>query len=385
MQKQFRKGRGSRRGAIAILVVAVIAVLIVLAAFAVNVAYMQLVREQLRVACDSAAKAALVNLGATQSESSAISFAQTVSNHNLVAGKPPQISAANIVFGNATPDGSGVYEFTPGLKPFNAAKVTGNVTRGLFLQTFLPVSDFSTAQISLTTRISHDVCLVLDRSASMAFDLSNSEFSYPADVALGKNPMQIYFTRPSPSASRWRALGDAVNAFISTLQSRRLDVRVGMATYAEDFSFGSYSGNRASLDVPLTSSLSKIAAGMNGRGRSPLLGDTNIEAGLAQAALELSGPRARTTANRTIVLLTDGVPTSGNTDIPSLTLNNRQSFQIVTHVITFGGQAAGGAYQRLMMDAAENGNGKFYNAPNAADLQQAFQSIADSLPAVLIK
>ena len=385
MRMQAGKARTSRRGAIAVLAVAVIAVLMVLAAFAVNVAYMQLVREQLRVACDSAAKAALVNLGATQSESSAISFAQTVSNYNLVAGKQPQIPAANIIFGNAMPDGSGAYSFTPGLKPFNAAKVTGNVTRGLFLQTFLPVSDFSTQQVSLTTRISHDVCLVLDRSASMAFDLSNSEFSYPADVSLGKHPMQIYFTRPSPTASRWRALSDAVNAFVSTLQSRRLDVRVGMATYAEDFSFGAFGGKRASLDVPLTSKLSQITAGMNGRGQLPLLGDTNIEAGLAQAAQELSGPRARTTANRTIVLLTDGVPTSGNNDIPSLTLNNRQNFQIVTHVITFGGQAAGGAYQALMMNAAEAGNGRFYNAPNAAQLQEAFQSIADSLPAVLIK
>lgn len=385
MPIQSCKLRASRRGAIAVLVVAVIGVMMVLAAFAVNVAYMQLVREQLRVACDSAAKAALVNLGATQSESTAISFAQTVSNYNLVAGKPPQIPTTNIVFGNAMPDGSGTYEFTPGLKPFNAAKVTGNVTRGLFMQTFLPVSDFSTTQVSLTTRISHDVCLVLDRSASMAFDLSNSEFSYPADVARGKNPMQIYFTRPSPTASRWRALSDAVNTFISTLQSRNLDVRVGLATYAEDYSFGNFGGKRATLDVPMTSSLKQISAGMNGRGQLPLVGDTNIEAGLAQAAQELTGPHARTTANRTIVLLTDGVPTSGNADIPSLTLNNRQSLQIVTHVITFGGQAAGGAYQTLMMNAAINGNGKFYNAPTAAQLQEAFQSIADSLPAVLIK
>ncbi|HUY92894.1 MAG TPA: VWA domain-containing protein [Pirellulales bacterium] len=385
MKSSLCRIRASRRGAIAILVVAMIAMLLILAAFAINVAYMQLVREQLRVACDSAAKAALVNLGATQDESAAIAFGQSVANRNLVAGQAPQIAASNIVFGHAAADSNGVYDFTAGLKPLNAAQVTGSVTRPLFLQTFLPVSDFSASKVSLTTRISHDICLVLDRSASMAFDLSSGEFSYPADVSAGKNPLQIYFTPPSSTASRWQALTVAVDSFISTLQARNLDVHVALATYAESFSFGTYGATDASLDIPLTSTFSQIVTGMNAWGQQPLLGNTNIEAGLSMAVTELTGPRARPTADRTIILLTDGVPTTGNTDIASLTLNDRQNSQIVTHVITFGGEASSGSYQTMMMNAASNGNGQFFNAPTAAQLQQAFQTIADGLPAVLIK
>jgi uncharacterized membrane protein len=69
-----------RLGAITLLTAITIPVLLLLTAFAVNVAYMQMIREQLRVACDSSAKAALVNYGASQNKTTAISFAQTIAN-----------------------------------------------------------------------------------------------------------------------------------------------------------------------------------------------------------------------------------------------------------------------------------------------------------------
>ncbi len=385
MSRNGRRSRASRRGAITVLVAVTIGVLLILTAFAVNVAYMQLVREQLRVACDSASKAALVNLGATQNQATATALAQSVSNYNLVGGSAPQIPASGIVFGNATADSNGVYSFTAGANPLNAAQVKASVTRPLFMGTFLSGGNFTASQVSLTTRISHDICLVLDRSASMAFDLSSNEYQYPADVSAGKNPLQMYFTAPSPTASRWAALTSAVNSFITTLQARNLDVHVSLVTFAEVWSFGAYSSTDASLDVPLTSTFSLIPTSMNAWGQQPLIGNTNIELGLAQAVTELTGPRARTTADRTIILFTDGVPTTGNSDIASLTLADRQNSKIVTHVITFGGEAASGSYQTTMTNAAANGNGMYFNAPTAAQLTQAFQIIADSLPAVLIK
>jgi Ca-activated chloride channel family protein len=377
--------RQSRRGTITVLVAVSIVMLLIITAFALNVAYMQLVRQQLRVACDSAAKAALINYGSTQQQGTARTFARTVSANNLVAGQTVTFSDANIEFGNAAKNGSGVYAFTPNATPMNSSRVTGNANPSLFMTAFLPVSSFNTTQVSLTTRVSHDIVLVLDRSASMAFDLSANQFSYPADVAAGKNPLQIYFTPPSATASRWKALTDAVASFVAVLQARNLDVRVGLVTYSETYSFGTYGCTEASLDVQLTSTLSSITTKMNAWGQQPLLGDTNIEAGLALGEGELTGARARSTADRTIILLTDGVPTSGNTNIASLTLSDRQTSNIVTHVITFGGEAASGAYQTSMKNAATNGNGMFFNAPTAAQLTTAFTTIADSLPAVLIK
>jgi hypothetical protein len=168
------------------------------------------------------------------------------------------------------------------------------------------------------------------------------------------------------------------------LQARNLDVHVGLVTFAENYSFGSYSATEASLDVPLTATYSQIPTAMNVWGQSPLLGNTNIEAGLNLAQTELTGPDARTTANRAIILLSDGVATSGNLNIPSLTLAARTSSGIITYTIAFGGEASSGAAQAAMSGAAQNGNGVFYDAPTAAQLQTAFQQIADSLPAVFI-
>jgi Mg-chelatase subunit ChlD len=386
-KKTTRGLRRSRRGAIVALVGVSLPMLVLLAAYAVDVAYMEVVRAQLRISTDSAAKAALISYGSGQTQAAAITFAQTVANNNLVAGGTASYSSSNLLFGNSVKNGGGVYVFTSGGTPTNSVQATATVTPTLLLTAYLPVSSFTTQQVSVATRISHDIILVLDRSASMAFDLSANEFSYPPDVSTGRTQLQCYFTAPSATASRWAALTAAVNSFINTLTARNLDVHVGLVTYAETYSFGNYSATESTLDVPLTSNLSLITAALNNYGANPLLGDTNIAAGLATAETELTGPDARTsTADRTIILLTDGVATQGNTNIAGIVQGYRQNNQIVTQVITFGGEAASGTtVNTAMQSAAQDGNGNFYNAPTAAQLTQAFQQIADSLPAVLVQ
>jgi Mg-chelatase subunit ChlD len=386
-KKLTRRLRRSRHGAIVALVAVSLPMLVLLSAYAVDVAYMEIVRAQLRISTDSAAKAALVSYGSGQTQAAAITFAQTVANNNLVANQTVPYSSSNLLFGSSAKNGSGVYVFTSGGTPTNSVQATGTVTPTLLIGAYLPVSSFTTQQVSVATRISHDIVLVLDRSASMAFDLSANEFSYPSDVSGGTaSQVYCYFHAPSATASRWSALTSAVNSFINTLTARNLDVHVALVTYAETYSFGNYSAAESTLDVPLTSTFSLVTTAMNNYGNAPLLGDTNIAAGLATAQTELTGSDARTaTADRTIILLTDGVATQGNMNIASLTLANRQNSEIVTHVITFGGEAASGSVQTAMQNAAQSGNGNFYNAPTAATLTQAFQDIADSLPAVLVQ
>ncbi len=380
----LRRQRKHRRGAVVALVALLLPVLLVLSAFAVNVSYMQMVREQLRVACDASAKAALVKFGATQQQAAAITLAQSIAGSNHVAGNPITISSGNLVFGNASKGGSGTYTFRAGTTPLNSVQLTGTVNAPLFMRTFLPTASFRPTQVSIATRISHDICLVLDRSASMAFDLSANEFTYPADVGGSRNPIQCYFLAPSTTASRWSSLTQAVNTFITVLQARNIDVHLALVTYAETFSFGTYSATEANLDLQLTSSFNSAVTAMNSYGANPLLGDTNISAGLALAQGELTGPRSRTTADRTIILLTDGVATTGNTNIPPITLSYRQTNNIITHAITFSGEAGTPTAQAAMQGAATNGNGMYFDAPTAAQLQTAFQTIADSLPAVLV-
>src|SRR5581483_4011576 len=186
----------ARRGAVAVLMAIILPVLLLCAAMAINVAYMEMSRQELRVACDSAAKAALIHLGKTQDQTASRSFARTISNMNLVAGQAPNIPDSVIEFGNATKNSQGVYAFSPGVTPLNSTRVTAAVSRPLLMNSLLPLSTFSTSETSLCVRAAHDIVLVLDRSASMAFDLSNAEFSYPPDRKAG-TVVQSYFTSPS--------------------------------------------------------------------------------------------------------------------------------------------------------------------------------------------
>ena len=166
-------------------------------------------------------------------------------------------------------------------------QLTGTVNPPLFITTFLPISKFTTSQVSVATRVAYDICLVLDRSASMAFDLSANEFSYPADVP--SNAIEAYFTPPSQTASRWYELTLAVNSFISTLQARNLDVHVSLVTYAETYSFGTYSATEATLDVPLTSTYTSIQTAMNSYSAESAAGRHKHVGGLALAQAELTG------------------------------------------------------------------------------------------------
>lgn len=369
------------RGAIAPLLAISLPALLILIGFAVNLAYMELVRGQLRITCDSAAKAALVQYGSSQSQSTARTFASAVAANNLVANQVLSFASSNISFGNSTKSG-GVYVFTTGGTPSNSVQVTRSVSAAMLFSAFLPVGTFSTTQTSTVTRISHDIVLVLDRSASMAFDQSSSEFVYPPDIGSQGTAIQSYFTPPSLTNSRWAALSSAVASFVSTLQARNLDVHVSLVTFSETYSFGNYSSTEASLDVPLTSDLTQTTSKMAYWNTQVLLGNTNISAGLTLAQTQLTGANARVVADRTVILLTDGVPTTGNTDIPTVVQGLNQNSSIVTHVITFGAEAASGNAQTVMQNAATSGNGMYFSAPDAATLQTAFQTIADSLPAV---
>ena len=156
---------------------------------------------------------------------------------NKVGGGPLTIPSGNFLFGSSSKQSNGTYTFIQGGTPINSVQVTGSTTVALPFGAMVSTGNYSCSELSYATRISHDILLVLDRSASMSFDLSGNEFSYPSDRTL-YSPLQSYFTSPSPTASRWAALESAVNTFIAVLQARNLDVHVGLVTYAENYTLG---------------------------------------------------------------------------------------------------------------------------------------------------
>jgi Flp pilus assembly protein TadG len=84
-----------------ILVLAMLIAIVALSAFSVDVAYMQLVRTQLRATTDAAAKAAGEALARRQSGPAAIRAAQRSALRNRVAGKQIRLRPQDIQLGRA--------------------------------------------------------------------------------------------------------------------------------------------------------------------------------------------------------------------------------------------------------------------------------------------
>ena len=78
----------SRRGAILVVVAFLIIIFLIMTAMSVDLAYMQLIRSEMRAATDAASRAGAVALVQTQNKQSAIAAAIDAAGKNSVAGRP---------------------------------------------------------------------------------------------------------------------------------------------------------------------------------------------------------------------------------------------------------------------------------------------------------
>jgi hypothetical protein len=236
---------------------------------------------------------------------------------------------------------------------------------------------FAGTQSATATRIDMDVCLVVDRSGSMAWDLSSTPFTYPLELN-GKSAMQNYFKLPHATHSRWAALRDSVGVFLNVLNESPLQTRVAMASYSSNFTFGIFTSTVASRDQELTMNYGSLTTQMNRIASQPLIGNTNIAAGVREGVNILTNPStSRMTSSKTIILLTDGLKSQGDDPVEIATLAREMNIRI--HTIAFSAQAD----VDLMRRVAQAGGGSCYVAPDAATLSNVFRTIAATLPNML--
>lgn len=188
--KRFTKTR-IRRGAVLPLFAILLPVLVMLCAFAINLAYMQLTRTELKIASDSAARAGGRAWSYHQSVSQAQIFARRAAVRNYVAGKKVRMRNNEIAFGSSVRQGgSGRYDFVEkskgavanGTEPANSIRVLGNFSEGsrngsvnLLVGGVGTHKTFEPRLTSICTQLDRDVALVLDRSGSMAYGMYDDE------------------------------------------------------------------------------------------------------------------------------------------------------------------------------------------------------------------
>lgn len=370
-----------RRGAILPLFVLLVPVMVALAAFAVDIAWMQLVRTEMRTATDVAARAGAKMLALGKSQAEIRDAIVKVAAANDVAGAPLAIDPAkDIEFGLAdVPVGGGRRVFVPGGNP-NAVRITGSRAAGslggpvpLFFAGFLGVYDFEPVQYATAKQINRDVCLVIDRSGSMR------------RVETGDKSTQTSMCDPISPDSRFAALARALDVFLAELGKTPLTENVALVTYSGpwkydcDFSKPGFEVDNPDADIRVesTGDYAKITSAVLAMSQYEVAGNTAIGVGLEHGIAAVTGPGTRPDNAKTIVLMTDGIHNLGVD--PAKVAKQAAKKGINVHTVTFSVEAD----KKLMKKVADRTGGVHIHAANEAELIAAYRQIARLLPIVL--
>jgi len=365
-----------RQGAMLVFIAITLPIVIMMAAFAVDVAWMQLVRSELRTASDAASRAGAKALSLQQTEAAARVAAKDAASRNLVAGTPLVIVDADIEVGEGRQTSSNSrFQFTPGGTRMNSVRVNGKRTDssaggpvGLFLGQVMGVTHFQPSNVATATQLDRDICLVVDRSGSMMRGVVGT--SVPSGTC---NP-------PDLAVSRWGGLNTAVAGFLAELDATTQLEQCGLVSYSNAGSFCSdptYTFTTSDINAQLDIDYQAIRDEMARLSSQPVRGRTNIFAGIENGILVLTDTQARPFALRTMVVMTDGRHNEGPEPVNAA--RRAADENITIHTVTFSDEAD---FFR-MREVADAAGGEHFHAPDAAALERIFRQIAATLPVML--
>lgn len=362
-----------RRGATLALVAILLPVMLVLAAFAINLSYMELNRTELRISTDAAARAAIRTYAATGNKALATQRGQQIAERNPVAGEPLTLAQSDFVFGQSHRSSlDSRYTFTPSNGYVNAVQITGRRTPGapdgpvsLLFPNMLGRQTFEPQQTAIASQTEVDIALVIDRSGSMAFADNEKSSGFNKPKAAPKN---WDYCDPVPNKSRWLDAVGAVDLFVAELDASPGLERVSLSTYSSD----------ATLDIDLTTDYTKIRNRMNAISQKFCGGSTNVGGGLQKGLDSIKKPGlARPWAAKIVVVMTDGIHNTGTDPLP--VANQAGKDGIMVYSVTFSNEADIVRMQKV----ASAGHGTHMHAATGNDLKKIFQEIAKSLPTLL--
>ncbi len=389
-----------RKGSTMALIAVLMGVFLLLAAITVDFAYMGLVQTELRIATDAAAKAGAEALSRTESIDAAKEAAVAYANANQVGKRPFQIRPDDVTVGKLEYQ-NGSWEFVASLDRPNAVRVQAN-TGGASLHPSVPLlfgsvlgtPSFSPKNFATAGQQDVAVCLCLDRSGSMLFDMSGVDYVYPKPNPLLNNytaegeQTRYHTSPPHPTRSRWAILANTVDLFLEEAGGFNPPPRVGLVTWGSDYTNNRPNNTRfyrATTNVRLPQHLSSdwdgnkttVQQAIRTLGSRPMMGATNLSAGLDQAVGVLSDPAAGLFSSKVVILITDGLWNDGRNPIQAA--YDARDAGVVVHTITMLT-----AHQNDVARVAQITGGRYFRTSNEAELIEAFQELARSLPIVLV-
>lgn len=215
----------------------------------------------------------------------------------------------------------------------------------------LGIADWTASATAVSCSSGRDVAVVLDRSGSMCHD------TYP--WAGGSCPHQ-----------------SGLEPFTS-VQEAAISFASNFSTVYDQMALISYSSS-ATTDLTLGNDFGPGGDFEEAVEDMHPSGNTNIGAAIRLGRLQLVGPNAQPDAAKVMVLLTDGIAnepynTSYARDYAEDQAELTADEGILIYVIGLGDSLD----EDLLEEIASIGGGAYLNAPEASDLQDAFQTIAD--------
>ncbi len=364
---------------------------------AIDMAMLQQQNTRNQVVCDLASR-----FGATRTVSTTLTSEIQSDIDDIVVGSIAAVNGAesnytyNTDYGTITP---GTLQFVKGGVPLNTVRVSVDLELDSIGFLTDPNKKYSVVRRATAAVFAQDICLAVDRSGSMCFLDSNIDGVYPTvdegNVLAGTrfNYCKDYWWHiwPHPKLSRWSRLLDALRAMAQALEQSPQVENLAIITYSDHVDamevfdhvpqWHSYTVEAACTIQDFTIDYSDAIDTLENYyyNVTPILGGTNIGAGIDEAADVLTGPGVRAHSYKTMILMTDGGNNAG--EDPEVAAQRAADSGISIVCITFGV----GADQAAMKEIARIGNGTHFHADNGIELMKIFKALVALPPTAYIE
>ena len=394
-----------RRGTSAIVVILLFSALVVISFFVINVSLIQQHHASSQIAADLASRYGVDAI--SRMDSLSAEDLETIQNEvvvqarrnwTLTTGERPNIEV-DVEFGSSTVVG-GRPVFREGATPINSVRVSLDKNVQLFeMIKGKPVSTV-VRNDATAAALERDLCLVVDRSGSMNFDLNTGNWMYEYGrhsynaLSMSSRYRRISYSWwwywPHPTRSRWSTMVPALYGLVEELEDTNQNELFSIASYSSTGTAATYDHRPSRRNYRITDSgveaaptydyLAAVTALDNKyKYTQPVAGGTNIAAGIDEAREILMGDGGRPFAFKTMIVMTDGQYNAGRA--PWLAAEDAADEGIQVHTVTFSRQAD----QDSMERTAEAGNGVHFHAPDGDALESVFREIAKMPAAAIIE
>ena len=171
---RHRSSASDRRGAMLVFIAVCLPLLIIMAAFAVDVAWMQLTRTELRTATDSAARAGAKELSLKQDKKRRPEKGEASRETESRRRRSAQVAEQGCRGRQIGPDRYRTIQFHRRRRQAECRSRNRQENRGfekrarrLAIRQVLGIDQFEPVETATSTQLDRDICLVVDRSGSM--------------------------------------------------------------------------------------------------------------------------------------------------------------------------------------------------------------------------